>query len=108
MKKKSETYMRLFDDDLMMKIFGKLNPTTPERTAKFFELWCEWRPNRIKLKPKTKGYLVKSSLNEMGYKDLFDYQLRGDELRFRTSEDYAMALLSGIKPYIRDMELINV
>ena len=48
--KRSNTYRKLFDDDCMLEVFGTLEPSTPERTARFFELWCEWRPNRIKLK----------------------------------------------------------
>ena len=41
-------------------------------------------------------------------KDLFDFQVRSDEVRFRNQEDYALALLSGLRPYIKDYELINV
>ena len=50
--KRSNTYRKLFDDDCMLEVFGTLEPPS-ERTARFFELWCEWRPNRIKLKPKS-------------------------------------------------------
>ena len=31
-------------------------------------------------------------------KDLFDFQVRSDEVRFRNQEDYALALLSGLRP----------
>ena len=106
--KRSNTYRKLFDDDCMLEVFGTLEPSTPERTARFFELWCEWRPNRIKLNPKTQPYTIKILLYDLGMKDLFDFQVRSEEVRFRNQEDYALALLSGLRPYIKDYELINV
>ena len=106
--KRSNTYRKIFDDDCMIEVFGKLEPSTPERTARFFELWCEWRPNRIKLKPKTQPYVIKKQLDQLGMKDLFDFQVRSDEIRFKNKEDYALAILSGLRPYIKEYELINV
>ena len=47
---KEVIHIELFDDDCMLEVFGTLEPPTPERTARFFNLY-EWRPNRIKLKP---------------------------------------------------------
>lgn len=86
---RSKIYAELFSDEEMISAFGKLNPSIKERTAHFFDLWCEWRNNRIKFNERINtndSHVIKARLKQFGYRDLWDYQIRNNEIRFRDQE----------------------
>lgn len=97
--KRSETYRRIFSDDYMLEAFGKLNPSRNERTVYFFEKWCEWHQNRIKLASVTANRIaeIKHILDSIGLREFWDYQLRNRELRFADAESLAFFKISAGK-----------
>jgi len=101
--KRSNIYQQVFDDDFMLETFGTLTPSVTSRTAYFFEQWMDWKPRTVKLgRPTPSLTTIKSFLKEMGLKDLREYQIRNNEIRFKTSDDLALAKLNGL------MEIVNV
>lgn len=98
---RSAVYQNIFDDDFMMETFGTLTPEVTRRTAYFFEQWMDWKPNTVKLgRPAPQLYRIKTFLNSMGLKDLREYQIRNNEIRFKNSQDLAMAKLNGLQEVI--------
>lgn len=90
--KRSEIYKEIFDDDEMLTAFGKLNPTVKERTAYFFDRWMDWRNNRLRFSNKiitSDREFLKEKLKQIGLRDLWDYQFRNNEIRFRNTESLA-------------------
>lgn len=83
---KSKYYQH--DDELMMTLFGTLTPSTHQRAEKFFELWCSWRDNRVKLNSIHKKS-VRRYLNSIGLTEMQDFQIKGAEVRFKNTEDLA-------------------
>lgn len=96
--KRSSIYQKQFDDQQMLDAFGTLTPSTEKRTAHFFSLWIDWRKHRVKLK-RNSVRPVRSLLNEIGFKELWEYQLREGEVRFCNPDILAMAVLYGIDEY---------
>lgn len=86
---RSNTYQSMYPDEYMLEAFGKLNPNVHERNTYFFDLWCKRRPNRYKVNTSDKN-AIKQCLKSTGLKDLWDFQLRGNEIRFEHPEDLAM------------------
>lgn len=86
--KRSETYQKLYPDDLMLKAFGTLTPDVSSRLGYFFDLWMERRKHRC-IVPDYKIKLAVTILKQMGIKDPWDYQLKGPEIRFSYAEDLA-------------------
>lgn len=97
--KRSATYQRIFSDDYMLAAFGKLNPSRNERTVYFFEKWCEWHSNKIKLVPVSANKIteIKHILDNIGLREFWDYQLRNGELRFADAECLAFFKISAGK-----------
>jgi hypothetical protein len=90
--KRSEIYKEIFDDDEMLTAFGKLNPTVKERTAYFFDCWMDWRNNRLRFSNKiitSDREFLKEKLKQIGLRDLWDYQFRNNEIRFKNTESLA-------------------
>jgi hypothetical protein len=90
--KRSEIYKEIFDDDEMLAAFGKLNPTVKERTAYFFDRWMDWRNNRLRFSSKiitSDRDHFKEKLKQIGLRDLWDYQFRNNEIRFKDKESLA-------------------
>lgn len=96
----SKTHASIFEPALMQEYFGEDIANVTKRTAVFFELWIDWRPNRIKLK-RDKMRLVRKMLKDLGYKEFFHFQVRSNEARFCDNQIGAFALLSGLKEYER-------
>jgi len=98
--KRSKIYQNIFDDEFMMETFGTLRPDISTRTAHFFQLWMDWRPRRLVLSKTTRHTDVKRFLTNMGLRDLREFQLRNNEIRFCSAEDMAMATLNGLRDVI--------
>lgn len=97
---KSEVYKAVFDHDLMITAFGKLDPTISERTQYFFEQYMHWRENRIRIK-RGKMAPVKRLLRESGLKDMWEYQVNMNEVRFAKAEHLAwVRLTADIDQYV--------
>lgn len=96
--KRSETYQRIFDDKRMAKSFGKLNPSSAERTVYFFEKWCDWYVNRVIIEsPNTSTITqIKLILAGMGLNEFWDYQIRNREIRFSDAEMLAFFKISSV------------
>ena len=97
---RSNIHQELFPDELVLEAFGKLNPTSSERTAYFFDCWCDSKNNKFMIKEiiNSQRKIVVADVNlllkDMGLKQMWDYQIKGGEIRFRRSEDLAMFKLS--------------
>lgn len=85
---KSSTLQRIFPDEYMLEAFGKLNPSRSERTVYFFDKWCEWHNNKIKISHLNtqKIHDIQKILDQLGVKEFWDYQMRNGEIRFIDSE----------------------
>ena len=93
---RSQLHQRMFPDDLVLGAFGKLNPSTGERSAYFFELWMDSRPNRYMIKEiiQSQRKLIVADitkfLNKLGLRQMWDYQIKGSEIRFSNATDLAL------------------
>jgi len=86
---RSNAYQEMYPDDKMLRAFGSLTPSASERNAYFFDLWCARRANRIDFDMKDK-HKAKSILKQMGLKEMWDYQIRENSIRFEETQDVAM------------------
>lgn len=97
---RSKTYLQTYDDAFMIETFGTLRPSTQERTRYFLDCWFAWKDNCIKYKPiraRATYIEVRRFCSGMGLKDLRDFQVKNNEIRFKSKEDMAMAKLNGIE-----------
>lgn len=90
---RSHTYQSLYPDELMLEAFGKLNPSSSEKATYFFEMWVARRSNKIVVHD-IKKYEIKDLLRQLGLRELWDYQLKTNEIRFEHKEDLAMFKLA--------------
>ena len=90
---RSSVYQDMYPDEEMMSAFGKLNPDVQERNAYFFDMWMKRRANRFVISP-VKSATVKRLLKSIGLRDLWDFQIRENEVRFEHAEDLAMFKIS--------------
>lgn len=97
---RSKTYQKIFGDEEMLEAFGTLQPSVSQRTSYFFESWCDWRPNRVKIK-KNQDRLCTVMLQELGLKEFWEFQIREGECRFDSDETKAWALMSGLDAFTR-------
>lgn len=99
--KRSSIHQRLLPDEAMLKAFGKLNPSVSERTVHFFELWMDSRSHSMqlgqrevvgvqKLNDKILREDADKLCKKLGYLPLWDYQIKGLEIRFTSESDLAM------------------
>lgn len=89
---RSSIYKDIFIDDEMIQAFGKLNPSITERTSYFFDLWMQWRSYRIKFDIRINSSHreeIKTKLKHLGLRELWDYQLKNNEIRFKDAESMA-------------------
>ena len=96
---RSETYQKLFDDDYMLETFGTLTPNISQRTTYYFDLWMQWRTNRLKFNRDSSNSDARDNLKSLGLKEWRDFQMRNGEIRFSSAETLAMAKLGGIEKY---------
>lgn len=96
---RSNIYKDIFIDDEMIQAFGKLNPSVTERTSYFFDLWMQWRNYRIKFDRRintSRRDEIKTNLKQLGLRELWDYQLKNNEIRFKDAETMAFfKIISG-------------
>lgn len=100
---RSSIYKRIFSDERMLEAFGKLDPTLTERTAYFAECWINWRSCRYMLNRGKSERELRRVLIDYGLQDLWDFQLKSGQIRFRTPELAAISKLSDAKDYIKDV-----
>lgn len=97
---RSEIYQNLYPDELMLETFGKLNPSSEEKAQYFFTCWRAWHSRRLiltgtKISDRVRTeHEVRSRLQSLGFKNLFDFQVRGSQVRFRADSDLALAKLT--------------
>lgn len=97
---RSNIHQKLYPDDLVLDAFGKLNPSISERTAYFFDCWVDNRPNRYMIKEiissQRKPIIAEMNmlLDKIGLTPMWDYQIKGSEIRFARASDLAMFKLS--------------
>ncbi len=72
----SKYYTTLFPDDVMIEVFGHIQPTPSERANYFKSMWYDWSDNEFVV-PKPHGYerMVHQML-EPHMKALFEWQVR--------------------------------
>ena len=96
---RSETYQKLFDDDYMLETFGTLTPNISQRTTYYFDLWMQWRINRVKFKMDSSSSDARNDLKSLRLKEWRDFPMRNGELRFTSEESLDMSKLGGINKY---------
>lgn len=89
---RSETYQRMWPDDKMQNAFGKLNPSTSERTAYFFDLWMIRRQWELRTNA---PHIAKKICTQLGLQEPWDYQLRNNSvMRFDNAQFLGMYKLA--------------
>jgi hypothetical protein len=72
----SKFYNTLFPDDVMIEVFGNVQPTPSERATYFKNMWYEWSDNEFVV-PKPHGNeRVVHQMLEPHMKALFEWQVR--------------------------------
>lgn len=87
---RSNVYQEMYPDEKMLEAFGKLNPSAQERNAYFFDLWLQRRSNSCTITSKRDKQRAKDILKAMGLKEMWDYQIRENSIRFEHKQDNAM------------------
>ncbi len=77
----SKYYTTLFPDDIMIEVFGHVQPTPSERANYFKNMWYDWSDNEFVV-PKPHGYerMVHQML-EPHMKALFEWQVRPEMIQ---------------------------
>lgn len=93
---RSQGYQNLYPDELMLEVFGKLNPSGDEKAQHFFSCWRAWHARTLFYSPRNTQTEaeIRQRLQSLGFKNLFDFQIRGGQVRFKTDSDLALAKLS--------------
>lgn len=92
MQRNSNLYKEIFSDEEMLAAFGTTRPNVSERTVYFFDCWMKWRDYRFKFEGRfdsIKKEKIKVKLKQIGLRDLWDYQLKNNEIRFKDSDTFA-------------------
>lgn len=84
--RRSNTYQRIYPDDLMIKAFGTVTPSILQKNTYFFQQWVDWKSQSIILPLKVSRTAVIDVCRKIGLKEFWDYQLRGQVLRFSSAE----------------------
>lgn len=77
-KSHSKYYTTMFPDDVMIEVFGNVQPTPSERATYFKNMWYKWSDNEIVM-PKQHG--LERELHEKlepHMKALFEWQVRAE------------------------------
>jgi hypothetical protein len=90
---RSSLYQSMMPDDLVLEAFGKLNPSTAERAAYFFELWVDSKNNSFRVSTKERRKELDIYCRSIGLKHFWDYQIKGRQIRFVNETDLAMVKL---------------
>jgi hypothetical protein len=95
---RSEVYQSLYPDDLMLETFGKLNPSTTEKSRFYHDSWRDWESHAMYYDHG--AYNIpefKNILKSLGLRDVFDFQVRRGQVRFKTDLHLALVKLSGLE-----------
>jgi hypothetical protein len=92
--KRSKIYCDIYPDDLMLAAFGTISPSITERNEYFFNKWMSWRDQRLLLPPGMSKQHVNTVCKNLGYRDFWDYQIRGRTVRFSDPDMLAFFRLS--------------
>ena len=92
---------RIYGSEFLQKTFGTLNPTVEQRTRWMFETWRDCRVWSVTIATDVSiPGVVRKQLTELGMQEFTDYLIKGYELRFRSPEHKAIAVLS--VPQLKD------
>lgn len=86
---RSNVYQEMYPDDKMLDAFGTLTPSAQQRNAYFFDLWLKRRPNSMSVLMSDKDK-ARKILKTMGLKEMWDYQIRENVIRFEHKQDSAL------------------
>ena len=94
---RSSVYQELYPDDLMWQIFGTLTPSAEAKSEFYHSSWLDWRDNSFIYDNKQFNlHEIRNILKGLGFKDVFDFQIRQNQVRFRLASDLAVARLAGL------------
>lgn len=92
---RSQFYQNLYPDDLMIKTFGTLTPTTSQKSEYYHTSWRDWSEHAFNYDYKEySANEVKRILKDLGLRDIFDFLVRPNQVRFRLASDLAVAKLA--------------
>lgn len=81
----------------MLETFGTLTPSNDAKSEFYHNSWLDWRENAFIYDNREYSAIeVKKALKSLGFKDLFDFQVRPPQIRFRLASDLAVARLAGL------------
>lgn len=101
---RSQIYQDLMPDELMYEAFGTLRPSLSQKASYFFDKWRHSKSYAVKLHQGHYNAFTDSAIKDIvadfkryckqcGYKEMWDYQVKGVEARFYNDTDYAMVKL---------------
>ena len=86
---------RIYGSEFLTETFGTLQPTVEQRTRWVFETWRKSRPWSVSISSNVNiTSVVRKQLTELGIAEFADYLIKGYELRFRSPEHKAIAVLA--------------
>ena len=94
---RSKIHQELYPDELMLETFGTLNPSSSMKSEFYHGAWQNWQENSFYYDHvEFNTYEIKNVLKALGFKDLFDFQVRQNQIRFKQASDLAVARLAGL------------
>lgn len=93
---------RIYGSEFLLETFGTLQPTVEQRTRWVFETWRDCRAWSVIFATDASMPVtsVRKQLTELGMQEFADYLIKGYELRFRSPEHKAIAVLA--VPLLKD------
>ena len=99
---RSKIYQELYPDELMLQYFGTLSPSVSEKSEFYHTNWQNWEANAMYYDNELYNeHEIKYRLKSLGLRDIFDFQVRRIQVRFRSASDLAMAKLSDLEKPLR-------
>lgn len=86
---------RIYTQELLLRVFGTLEPTLEQRTSWTFHAWRDrryWCMNFAN--SNTTSTQVRSCLLELGLQEFADFLIHGQQVRFHNAELKALATLA--------------
>ena len=76
-----------------------ISTSIKHRTQVSFENWLAWQRHSVPVNFRHYRTVAKL-IKEMGITEFDEFQVRNGEVRFKTAEDMAFAVLNGLNEYI--------
>ena len=92
----SKYYTTLFPDDVMIEVFGSVQPTPSERANYFKNMWYKWSAHEIVMPKRTGLERVLHEKLEPHMKALFEWQVR-PEMKLDATMDMKKVLVLRFK-----------